>query len=399
MTTAIADQLRALAGDIGFTMQVPALKGEMGDVSYYVVVLPYSTVVRYVTTSDSNLPPRERENRRPRPARFAEISKYIQNNRFDYRFSALTCTYGRNGTQGPMSWRPAQESGDASRIGILTLDQRDPLIIVDGQHRLGAIKQAVEDDPSLGDEMIPIVLFPYLTVLAAQQLFSDLNRTAKKTTKSLDILFDHRDISNRIVQKVVDQVSFFGERTNLEDASVPINSSYMFTLSSIYQASKPVIDAAASTGMILKDLNSDNEDEYVAFLSEVWEFIGSHFEQWEQVATYEEDIRIIRSQYVHWHSGVISTIGEVVAMAMKEFADGWKNPISEAIKPNENFGWERGRPDWQGVILAGNSVMPRSVVRPQLRAFLKKRGGMTLTRADESNLESIANMRQEIVGD
>ena len=209
MATNIQEQLSALAEEVGFVMKLPALKANMGGVDYYVITLPFSAVKRYVTTTDPNLPVRQRENRKASPGRYKEIAGYIRNNPDDYRFSALTCTFGKNGTSQPLEWQPAAPTGLGSGIGMLTLDQRDPMIIVDGQHRFGAICQAVEEDPSLSEEMITIVLFPYMGVESAQQLFSDLNRTARKTNKSLDILFDHRDQINRVVQRVVDSCRFF----------------------------------------------------------------------------------------------------------------------------------------------------------------------------------------------
>src|SRR5258708_9505998 len=244
------------------TMSVPALKGHLGGVDYFVITLPFGALPRYVIPTDPNITdPKLRENRRASPARFRGIAQYILQNVADYRFSALTCTYGKSGTTRPLDWRPSTESGPGSRIGVLTLSANYPLVIVDGQHRLGAIQHVIEQDPSLRDDSISIVLFPYISISHAQQLFSDLNRNAKKTTKSLDILFDHRDLVNQVTQDLVQRVSFLGERVNLEEVSVPLQSSQVFTLAGIYQTTKPVMDAYASTGL-LEPLTTETVDKY-----------------------------------------------------------------------------------------------------------------------------------------
>lgn len=384
-----------LAPSAGMIMQVPALKGRMGNVDYFVITLPFSTATRYIITTDPNLPPRERENRRPTPSRYREITHYIRNND-DYRFSALTCTYGRDGTAQPLQWDSPAADGLGSTIGTLTLDQRDPLIIVDGQHRFGAIQQAIDEDPSLRDEVITVVLFPYLSVRAAQQLFSDLNRTAKKTTKSLDILFDHRDGVNRVVQEIVERVSAFGQRVNLEDASVPMNSPQVFTLSGIYQATKPMLDAMRSVSL-LPELAPDTQDEYVNQLVDAWEFIARQFPEWGKVASGEMDIRDRRSEFLHWNSGVLSAIGEFTGEAMRLAGESWKAAVETALSHPENHGWRRDLPQWQGLATAGSMVMPRSTLRPQLKIYLKCRAGMPLTEGEKTVLEKFPpEMRQSL---
>ncbi len=388
------------------TMTVPALRGVMGGIDYFVITLPFSIATRYLTTTlqDENLSPKERENRKVTPQRFAQIAKYIKENRDDYRFSALTCTFGKVKTEKPFKWEPAPQN---AFIGMLTLDQRDPFLIVDGQHRFGAIRKVMEDNPDLdlGDERITVVLFPYVSIRHAQQLFSDLNRNAKKTTASLDILFDYRDIDNRVVQKLVESVSVFKDRINLEDASVPRQSKEIFTIATVYQASKPIIKIAKHAGLLTEELGEkdsitgepkNNEDLYVSFLTEVWEFISKQFPEWGKVEAGVENIVDIRSDYLHWNSGVISSIGEFVAEAMRQLEGNWQSAVEKALTHLSTHGWRRDAKGWQGIITAATQVMPRSLVRPSLKSYLKKLGSLSLSEADNKQLDAIRKMKAEL---
>ena len=383
--TSLKEQINSMAPAAGTWMSVPALKGHMGGIDYFVITLPFGVATRYIITTDPNLPPERRENRRPTPARYREISRYIRNNPGDYRFSAITCTFGKDGTKEPMKWDPPAEDPN-SRIGILTLDQRDPLVIVDGQHRFGAIQDAIEDDPSLGEEDITVVLFPYLTIAAAQQLFSDLNRTAKKTTKSLDILFDSRDVVNRIVQELVKRVRTFGDLVNREDASVPTNSGQMLTLAAIYQATRPMLSAAQDAGLLPEEEDSQYEAKSVDFLAAVWDFISGQFPEWAQVADGNIDIRDHRSEFLHWNSGVLSAVGEFVGDTIKVYGDEYQPVAEKALSHPENHGWRRDREEWQGIATAGTLVLPRSMLRAQLKVYLKCRAGMPLTEGEKETL-------------
>jgi len=403
------DKMKELAADAQYLMTVPALRGKMGSIEYFTIILPHSVVTRYLSTTDRNLPPRERENRKPTKSRYGVIADYITKNPDTYRFSSITCTYGKDGTHAPVRWKSVEPSGDLSFIGLLTLDQRDPLIIVDGQHRFEGIKKALEDkaldeDSSLVDDMISIVLFPYIDIRAAQQLFSDLNRNAKKTTKSLDILFDRRDVVNRVTQKLVEKVSVFKDRVNLEDAGIPAQSKDMFTLAGIYQATEPMVDVIYEAGLLPEELAQkdsqgnpiDNEDQYVDFLAEVWEFIAVRFPEWGKVTSGELDIRDVRSKYLHWNSGIISAIGEFVAASMREKNQDWQEPVATALDHADNRGWRRDEAHWQGIITAGTQVLPRSAVKPQLKAYLKRLAGLNLTPGDLKNLEAIEERKKQL---
>ena len=407
MTTgSLIDRMRKQGIEAGSLMQVPALCGHIGGVDYFVITLPYSVITRYLDTTDRNLPPQERENRKPSPARFGVIANYINGNPDSYRFSSITCTYGKEGQHGPLKWEPIEQTGDLSHIGILTLDQRDPLIIVDGQHRFEGIKKALESpdqDPALANDMISIVLFPYSSLREAQQLFSDLNRTVKKTTKSLDILFDRRDVVNRVVQKLAGKVSVFKGRINLEDAGIPTQSSDIFTLAGIYQATEPIIDAIFEAKLIAEELphkydneNITIEEQYVAFLTDVWEFIALQFPEWGKVAEGVVDIREVRSKFLHWNSGVISAIGEFVAACMRERGESWQDAVETALSHRDNLGWRRDEAHWQGLVTAGTLVLPRSAVKPQLKAYLKDLAGLTLTEGDKNNLEYIQDRKKQL---
>ena len=353
------EALRKFAEKAEKIMRVPAIKGHLGGVDFYIITLTLAEVPRYIVGTDPNpdLSPKLRKNRRANPARFKQIAKYIWQNPDSYRFSALTCAYGKDGDAGPRKWEPFNPDAPAGSpgwtLGILTLNQDDPLIIVDGQHRLGAIEKVIDLEPELRNDSIAVVLFPYIDLRANQQLFSDLNRTAKPPTRSLNILYDYRDVVNRVVQKVVERVSVFKERVNLELASVAKSPTEMFTLASVYQATNPMIKGAHK-GKLIEELKGENklenekgnEDEYVEFLVDAWEFIAEQFPEWGKVASGEMNITQHRHEYLHWNSGIVSSIGEFVGVAMRECSADWKDAVKTALTHPDNGNWRRDMTQW-----------------------------------------------------
>jgi len=407
-TNDLTETLQEFAASTREVMKVPAFKGRLGGVEYYVIMLSFSKLARYIEATDSNLPTKLREERKPQKQRYAQIARYILNNPEDYRFSALTCTFGKNGTEKPLNWRAARPDepygSPGWAIGELTLDQGDPLIIVDGQHRLGAIKEAIADkeaDPELRNESIPVVLFPYISLEDNQQLFSDLNRNVKKTSKSLDVFFDRRDIVNRVVKKVVAKVSVFGEeRVDVENISVAKSPTMVFTLAGVYQATNPMIKGAFKGELLQKELSKENnnEDEYANFLADTWEFIAEQFPEWGKVASGEMNIAQERRNYLHWNSGVVSSIGEFVGAAMRERGADWKNAVKTALTHPDNGNWRRDPKYWGGIILAGDQVLPRSAVRFQLVTYLKLKAGLEPTEREKKFLASLDTEAQQRIG-
>ena len=67
----------------------------------------------------------------------------------------------------------------------------------------------LKENPDLAEHVISVLLFPYETRGRVQQMFSDLNRFVKKTSKSLDILYDKRDHMSQIVIEVSNKVPLF----------------------------------------------------------------------------------------------------------------------------------------------------------------------------------------------
>ncbi len=82
--------------------------------------------------------------------------------------------------------------GNNKNLGVLEIDMDSSFLINDGQHRKAAIDAAIEEDPTLKEETISIVLYRDKGLERSQQMFTDLNKHAVTTSNNnryqLDIL-------------------------------------------------------------------------------------------------------------------------------------------------------------------------------------------------------------------
>lgn len=111
-------------------------------------------------------------------------------------------------------------------------------LINDGQHRKAAILEALSNDESLGDETISVVFFEDKGLERSQQIFTDLNKHAVKTSNSIAELYDSRDDLAVITREVISKVPFINTYTDKEKDILGKYSSNLFTLNTFYSANK-----------------------------------------------------------------------------------------------------------------------------------------------------------------
>ncbi len=161
---------------------------------------------------------------------------YILNNLDSYIFSAITVSVG-----GHLIFFPAPGLGESARMGTLRIPIDAPILINDGQHRCAAIRKAYETKPELRGEKIPVVFFEDVGLKQSQQMFADLNKHAIKPTKSLGILYDHRDQFARFVVNLANDIEIFSGRTEMEKTNIGHRSKNLFTLNGISEATQHML--------------------------------------------------------------------------------------------------------------------------------------------------------------
>lgn len=213
----------------------PAMRGTIGKRQYFATVMALSEIPHLFKFNDwEQFTPELRAQRVLVKSRVPEIVKYIVDNEDSYLFSSITAAYNTD-----VKFKPFEEGAD---IGYLDMDLEDAKFLInDGQHRCAAITAALNENPGIGKERISVLLFPWESLERAQQMFTDLNRFVQKTSKSLNILYDHRDVLSGFTMEVSEQVPVFKGMIDKEKLTIPIRSDKIFTLSTLYDANEELI--------------------------------------------------------------------------------------------------------------------------------------------------------------
>jgi DNA sulfur modification protein DndB len=357
------------------TLSFPAMQGRMGKREYYVTVMKLALIPKLFKFRDwAELPPEQRAQRVIQKSRIPEITQYILDNEDGYLFSALTVSYNCEPTFTPIAGN--------SEIGQLQMPFEADLVINDGQHRRAAIEEALKENPALGQESISVVLFPWEDLDRVQQMFSDLNRTARKTSKSLDILYNHRDLMSQIALAVSEKLPIFRKFVDKDRISLPLRSAKLFTLSAIYDGTVALLDVVT-------------EEDYNAKLAEAlafWEAVASNLSEWGRVESGGLKPLELRQEFINSHAVVLWGLGAMGRSLISRHPDDWAAKLT-ALKAID---WRRTNPEWQGVSMSGADVINRRQSRTDTSAFLKLKLGLPLTPAEVRSLKGATQVMDEL---
>jgi DNA sulfur modification protein DndB len=333
---------------------IPALRALMGDLEYYVSTVTFgeaARMVEYVEEVDGwtgETPPELKLQRRLNQQRVErELVPYLVSNS-DHFYSALTVEirpvpYG--GSEGSIAFDVKDSFPGGLQFGTLTLDGTESLYALDGQHRLRSIELAIRQRPELAREHIALILVPFRSIPRSQTLFSDLNRYAKGPSKSMSLLFTHREGLARIAKALAGQVPLLRDRVNMESTSLSANSRQFITLSTLYEMCKVLLDGSS-------DRAEADEPGVVAEQAEIWKVLTEVLDEWRQVASGEEHPAYLRQRYVHMHGVGQQAIATAVAQLRQEEGASWAKAVARLAA----IDWALTNAEWQGVALHGGRV-------------------------------------------
>lgn len=271
----------------------PAMRGIQADSEYFVCMIPLGVLSKIFIEDSSDVLPEFRAQRKLKEQRIPEIRDYIINNRDSYVFSALAAS-----VDGEVTFFPTRESGN---IGELEVDMTATFLINDGQHRKAAIIEAIEFDESLKDETIALVLYRDKGLARSQQMFTDLNKHAVNTSKSLNTLYDSKDPMAVMTKQVVAQVPFLRKYTDKEKDNLANYAAKLFTLNVFYDVNKRIIK------------NPVDIEEETRFLVDFWTTIVVNMSDWNDMDKGELSKKELREAYISLRGITLHAFGKLGA--------------------------------------------------------------------------------------
>lgn len=351
----------------------PVIRGLQAKREYFVAMWPLRTLAKISIFDGDEIPPEMRAQRTLNTARIPEISDYILDNPGDYVFSALTVSI-----DSEVEFEKIDQQG---KLGMLRVPLEAKYIINDGQHRRAAIKAALEQRPELGHETIGVVFFLDVGLKRSQQMFADLNRHAIRPSRSLGLLYDHRNDKAILAKLVVLESAKFRDIVEMEASSLAKRSSKLFTLSAFYNACADLVNGLA-TGVLADD---------AALAREYWEAVDERFPAWGQVRDGHMRPSEIREGYLHSHGIVLQALGKAGNTLLTERKKDWKKRLSGL----EKIDWSRKNTKlWEGRAMSLGQVQKKKSNIILTTNIIKHALGVPLSEEEQKTEEAYLESRK-----
>lgn len=344
-----------------YAYKFPVVRGKQAGRAYFIAMVPLKMIAKLFPNEEEYVLPEYRAQRKLNETRIPVISKYITGNRDSYVFSALAASI-----DGDFEFH---ESCDGMGTGILEVSMDAHFLINDGQHRKAAILDALNEDSSLRDETISVVFFEDQGLARSQQIFTDLNKHAVKTSNSIAELYDSRDELAVVNRNVITNVAFLNEYTDKEKDILGKFSSNLFTLNTFYTANRRIVGGT--------DLSEDAEN----FLKRYWKCVAENIVQWNELIRREISKVDLRENYIVTQGVVIQALGVIGA----HFYKNSMTHMEEYLSNLQKIDWRRSSSQWKlrciradGKILTSNKAINLTAIK------IKKEIGLELSVEEET---------------
>ena len=360
-------------------VSIPAIRGVMGRRTYYNISLAMAEVPRLFRFNDwEQVTPELRAQRVLNRRRVPAIAKYILDNEDSYLFSSITASY-----DAEVKFTAIDNHPD---IGTLELELENlELIINDGQHRSAAIAAAIKENPALGKDKISVLLFPKETLERLQQMFTDLNRYAHKTSKSLDVLYDHRDNLSALTMDISEDVETFKGMLDKEKITIPLRSPKLFTLSTLYDANKELV------GNKIDRKGSKGYEASRKAAADYWTELSKVLEDWQRVKDGDMKAAALRQEKINTHAVIMRALGGAGSALIDHYPNDWRDHLQllRTVDWRKSVG-SKVNPLWDNVCITAGSVVSNRQARVQALVVLKNILGLQVS-PREGKIHAAAN--------
>ncbi len=299
---------------------------------------PLRLIPKIFLFDEDELVPEVRAQRILNKGRLPALTRYIIDNPNDYVFSALTASI-----DGDIRFESIANSESGTRAGQIRISMAARFLINDGQHRRAAIEQALKENPELGEETIAVVFFHDSGLARCQQMFADLNRHAVRPPRSIGVLYDHRDDQATTARLLAIRAPVFKGFVEMEKSTLSQRSRKLFTLSSVYYATRALLQGLETT------------KEQSQLLAEAyWTAVDAAIPEWKLVRSRELSAPEVRRDYLHSHGIALHALGRVgnSLLRMSLAPQTW----TPTLKRLSMVDWSRANVDWEGRALIGGRV-------------------------------------------
>lgn len=279
---------------MGHILNLPCLRGIIGDWTYFSTVMKISDIIkRVITVSESeelytsNI--NEILQREINEKRIDQIKDYVLYNPEHFFSSLIAAIHKGNPIWSDFDIESHFKVDNKviseneiefieNKVGILSLTGDEIIFALDGQHRLKGLKEAYSSNESIGNEEIPIIIVVHNTVnkQRTRRLFTVLNKYAQKPKEAELIILDEDDAAAIITRMIVESHAVLSHKNAISSSNtnnIPAYDTKSFTtLVTINRINKILLTNAYKIDFTKRPSN-DDLSKYLNKCLEFWDFL------------------------------------------------------------------------------------------------------------------------------
>lgn len=360
-----------------FEISLPAVRGTQAGRDFFVTMCPAATLTSLFSESNQAVNERFRESNFVNEKRIPEIVRYMTTQQDSYIFSAMTAV-----VDSDVRFEPISNNVGSVGPGTLHISLSANLLLLDGQHRCAALKQAVAANKELGDECIPVVVFVDPGLRRSDSMFNDLKCHERKASQSLRLLHETKDQVAVLTREMVEHIPVLQGMIELKKSTISNRSRKLFTLSAFYHANKLLLTDY--------DLKSPHRDPLQVVI-DFWLNVSEQFPQWRAAKSGDVSPADLRRQFIHVHGIALAAIARVGNTILQRNPRTWVKKLRRL----RSVDWSRQNTLlWQGrAMIAGR--LSKSTINVVLTGnALKQHLGVPLTDEEQQAEEEFVSGRE-----
>ncbi|AFY35081.1 DNA sulfur modification protein DndB [Calothrix sp. PCC 7507] len=370
---------------------IPCVKGRMGNTDFYQATMKARDLVQGVRPANeldewTTMSIEERLQREADPKRIKEeIAPYIAQSKDRFFGSMIVLVYkGEIYFDTIRDWvsnkAPRAYQSVADDIGVVTI-QSGSLIVLDGQHRLLALRQVIMNEVTgecreeVPNDDICVIFIHHESNEKTRRIFNKVNRYAKPTSRGDNIITSEDDRSAIVARRLLSEGAPLGVKTKSSKGSdelivewknntIAARSAKLTTISVVYETVKLILK---DKGVTLDPTSRPTEEELEQYYELVEQFYNTVL---EGLQPYKE--ALIDSSHIPQmrkdeqpYSLLFKPIGQL-ALFRGLIAATRNNrlSLSEAVERVNKIDWRMTSDIWKNFLVAPSGTMLRGEQPP-----------------------------------
>jgi len=376
----------------------PALKIQMGSWEYYSVRMDFAELKRSLVLASSFDEPTVLDDMLQRIHKetrsFTDMTNYLvkRDDRF-YSSIVVACL-----DETP-EWHPLLPPDDFLQkhniekseddLGFVSLSDSNRYYVLDGQHRVGSINHVIDKDlggPDFKDEQISVLIVSNIeddeaaSKIKFRRLFTSLNRYAKPTDGTTNIIMEEDDAFAILTRRMVEEYKHFktptgenardNDRINVKTKNFNQESLPHFTsLETLYEINKillqtdeyPELNPAAKQTLLVRPEEEDINSYYKS-LANMWDAIFSAFPEvlGDRTKMRSHNAAISEKDYSDhaflWPLTQQHLFARLFRNLMDD-ADEKEISYEESLSVLQNMPWDLRKAPWYPIVLAPTNAL------------------------------------------